>query len=165
MRTIREMTLMAIWDNFRNAIRTYDDEYNDTEPEEEVRPVRRQSSRADTEPAETRARGSVFSRRESRGYSEPEAPAKNKMLISEPKEFGEAVEIADNLKVHRTVCINLEKADVDTARRILDFLSGIMYALGGKVKKVSSKTYILVPADVALVGDGALEFESDSLEL
>lgn len=157
---------MAIWDNFRNAIRTYDDEYQDNESvEEDVRPVRRQALRDDAEYAEPKAKSSVFSRREARSYPDPEPAAKKKMLIAEPTDFGEAVEIADNLKAHRAVFMNLEKADNDTARRLLDFLSGIMYALGGKVKKVSSKIYVLAPADVTLVGDGSLEFESDSLEL
>ena len=155
---------MAIWDNFRNAIRSYDDEYTEAEPEEEVRPLRKASSREDTEYAEPKAKAGVFSRRETRYGAESE-PAQKKMLIAEPTDFGEAVEIADNLKAHRAVFLNLEKTDSDTSRRLLDFLSGIMYALGGKVKKVAMKIYILAPADVTLVGDGALEFESDALEL
>lgn len=53
--------------------------------------------------------------------------------------------------------LNLEDTNKDMARRILDFLSGVAYANDGKIKKVASNTYIIIPNNVDLTGDDLLD--------
>mgnify|MGYP000102615044 FL=1 len=84
------------------------------------------------------------------------------MLIT-PTEFDEAAEIADNLKDRRAVLMNVEKTDNETARRIIDFLSGVVYALGGKIMRISAQAYVLTPTNVDLVGEGMADLESAGL--
>jgi cell division inhibitor SepF len=55
------------------------------------------------------------------------------------------------------VVLNLEEADKEVARRLVDFLSGAAYALEGKVKRVSAATYLVTPYNVELEGDQSLE--------
>ena len=71
-----------------------------------------------------------------------------------PRTFEEAAGIADSLKLRRrAVLMSLEAADSDTSRRLLDFLSGAVYGLGGKIRRFSGSTYIITPDNVDLVGD------------
>lgn len=155
---------MAWLDNIRNAMHPYDDDYIENEEraaEEEF------SSEEDDIPAEDsyeeKQPRPVFSRREAKqqSYSAP-APEKQKMKLKfvHPEKFDEAAEIADSLRAHQAVLINLETTEAETSRRLLDFLSGAAYALGGKVMRVSAQAYIIAPTNVDLVGDAVADFES-----
>ncbi|MBE7016922.1 MAG: cell division protein SepF [Ruminococcaceae bacterium] len=84
------------------------------------------------------------------------------MVLAKPDRFEAAVEIADHLRDRRAVLMNLETTPKDTARRLIDFLSGVAYAMGGKIKKVSANTYIITPSSVNLMGELMDELESTS---
>ena len=71
-----------------------------------------------------------------------------------------AADIADRINERNAIVLNLEDTQKDTARRILDFLSGVTYALGGKIKKVSGNTFIITPEGVDFMGDGTEDMES-----
>ena len=71
--------------------------------------------------------------------------------------FEEAKAVADNLNEKRTVVLNLESANRDVARRLVDFLSGVAYANGGKVKRVATRTFIITPYNVDLTGDDLID--------
>ena len=86
-----------------------------------------------------------------------------KLKFVHPEQFDEAAEIADSLRAHQAVLMNLEATETDTARRLLDFLSGAAYALGGRVMRVSARAYIIAPTNVDLVGDAVADFESAGL--
>ena len=59
--------------------------------------------------------------------------------------------------------INLETTPKDVTRRLVDFLSGVAYALDGKVKKIAANTYIITPSNVDLVGDLMDELENSGM--
>ena len=82
------------------------------------------------------------------------------VVLAKPERFEQAAEIADHLRDRRSVLMNLETTAKDTARRLIDFLSGVAYAQGGKIKKVSSNTYIITPSSVNLMGELMDELES-----
>lgn len=82
------------------------------------------------------------------------------VVLVKPDRFECAAEIADHLRDRRAVLMNLETTAKETARRLIDFLSGVAYAQGGKIKKVSSNTYIITPSSVNLMGDLMDELES-----
>ena len=84
------------------------------------------------------------------------------MVLAKPDRFEAAVEVADHLRDRRAVLMNLETTPKDTARRLIDFLSGVAYAMGGKIKKVSANTYIITPSSVNLMGELMDELESTS---
>ena len=64
--------------------------------------------------------------------------------------------VYSSLSAH-TVVLNLEDTNKDMARRILDFLSGVAYANRGKIKRVATNTYIIIPSNVDLTGDDLLD--------
>ena len=86
------------------------------------------------------------------------ATAKLQVGIFTPERFGEETRsIADELMKTHTVVLNLEDTNKDMARRILDFLSGVAYANRGKIKRVATNTYIIIPSNVDLTGDDLLD--------
>ena len=88
--------------------------------------------------------------------------SKLKVVLSRPEHFGEEIKnIADDLLKMRTVVLNLEVTPKSESRRLVDFLSGIAYAIGGKIKKVSTDTFVVTPRNVDIEGEDLLsEFES-----
>ena len=62
-------------------------------------------------------------------------------------------QIADHLLNRRTVVLNLEATNKETARRIIDFLSGVAYAIDGLLSKVAINTYIITPANINVSGE------------
>jgi cell division inhibitor SepF len=68
--------------------------------------------------------------------------------IVAPTRFGDAKEIADRLKDNRPVIVNLQVADRDLQRRMIDFCSGVTYALSGEMEKVADQVFLLAPTNV-----------------
>ncbi len=71
-----------------------------------------------------------------------------KVVVTEPNGFDEAQAIAENLKNKSPVVINLEQTDLDTAKRIIDFVSGSAFALNGNFQKISSQIFIFTPPHI-----------------
>ena len=67
------------------------------------------------------------------------------MKVLKPKTFESVPQIADHLLSKRTVVLNLEDADADTSRRIIDFLFGVAYSINGSLKKIATKAYVITP--------------------
>jgi len=67
---------------------------------------------------------------------------------SEPRRFNEAREVADRFKSGTAVIMNLQSTDDAIARRLVDFASGLVYGLDGKIEMVANRVYLLTPANV-----------------
>jgi cell division inhibitor SepF len=81
-----------------------------------------------------------------------------KVAIFKPERFGDDIkEIADEIIRNSTVVLNLEETNRDMCRRIIDFVSGVTYAKQGKIRKVASGTFIIMPSNVDLTGDDLLD--------
>ena len=65
-----------------------------------------------------------------------------------PKSFNDAQQIADKFKIGVPVILNMQSADNDLAKRLIDFASGLTYALDGGMQKIADKTFMLTPANV-----------------
>ena len=76
-----------------------------------------------------------------------------KVVVVSIEEFDEAREVADHLRSKKPVVINLEKLDKDVARRVVDFISGGVYALGGSIQKVSGGIFLIAPYNVDIMSD------------
>jgi len=74
--------------------------------------------------------------------------AKSRVFIAGPKEFEEIQVIADNFKDNIPVIINLQDVDQDLAKRVIDFCSGLTYALEGNIRKVAEKVFLITPYNV-----------------
>lgn len=86
------------------------------------------------------------------------ATAKLQVALFKPERFGEETRtIADELMKTHTVVLNLENTNKDMSRRIIDFLSGVAYANRGKIKKVATSTFIIIPNNVDMTGDDLLD--------
>lgn len=75
------------------------------------------------------------------------------LKVVKPERYGNVKQIADHLLSHRTVVLNLEATNKETAKRLLDFLSGVAYSIDGQLKKVASNTFVITPCNVDVSGD------------
>ena len=91
------------------------------------------------------------------------AGGQSQLVLVKPERFETAAEIADHLRSKRAVLINLETTPKEVTRRLVDFLSGVAYAIDGKVKKIASNTYVITPPNVDLVGDLMDELENSGM--
>jgi cell division inhibitor SepF len=76
-----------------------------------------------------------------------------KMVLSEPRSYDETQEIADHLRQRRPVLVNLQRVRQDQAIRIVDFLSGTVYALNGGISKVGHNIFLCTPDTVEIHGN------------
>ena len=79
------------------------------------------------------------------------------VVLVKPDRFEDVTSIADHLNAKKTVVLNLEAANRDVSRRIIDFLSGVAYANNGNIRKVANSTFIIVPTDVDVMGELMLD--------
>lgn len=84
------------------------------------------------------------------------------LKVVRPDTFVNSRQIADHLLNNRTVVLNLEATNKETARRILDFLSGVAYSIGGQLKRVANNTFVITPNNVDVTGDQMRASSSDS---
>ena len=80
-----------------------------------------------------------------------------KMSISQPTTFEQADEICGLLKDKQSVILNLEYVNKDVARRIVDFVSGAVYALDGYIQKVSNSIFVIAPSNYEITNEMARE--------
>ena len=78
------------------------------------------------------------------------APAPAKVHLVAPRAFNDAKQIADRFKAQIPVIINLQNADTELSKRLIDFASGLTYALDGSMQRVADKVFLLTPRDVEL---------------
>jgi cell division inhibitor SepF len=78
------------------------------------------------------------------------APAPAKVHLVAPRAFNDAKQIADRFKAQIPVIINLQSADTELSKRLIDFASGLTYALDGSMQRVADKVFLLTPRDVEL---------------
>ena len=88
-----------------------------------------------------------------------------KMVISQPTTFEQAEEICDLLKEKKSVIINLEYVNKDVARRIVDFISGGVFALDGHIQKVSNSIFLIAPYNYEITNEMAREEISNKLSV
>lgn len=124
-----------------------------TRPEPRVRTERGHSKPVYIAPQE--AAGPAPARREERrpvalagGAASP-----MRMVVFQPQSFEDTQTLIDSLKGNRPVIVNLENLNVDAAQRVLDFVSGAIYALDGSVRKISKGIFLMAPAGVDISGN------------
>ncbi len=76
-----------------------------------------------------------------------------KVVVVSIEEFDEAREVADHLRSKKPVVVNLEKLEKEVGRKVVDFISGAVYALGGSIQKVSGGIFLIAPYNVDIMSD------------
>ncbi|SFB19152.1 cell division inhibitor SepF [Lentibacillus halodurans] len=76
----------------------------------------------------------------------------SKVVLHEPRNYSEAQEIADNVVNKRAIVINMQRVDHEQAKRIVDFLSGTVYAINGDIQKLGAETFLCTPDNVDVSG-------------
>ena len=168
---------MSFWDNVKKFAQPYSDEdYDDydeemDEYEEEAvetapragrRPSPFATSAQETVAAPTASAASAASSGFS-GQVLNMSSGKQEVVLFHAKTFEDAAKAADELRRRKAVILNMENVDKSLTRRVVDFLSGSVYALDGRVKKVAQSTYLFCPHNMDVVGDlETIHAESDS---
>ena len=106
------------------------------------------------EPEEVEEKG-LFGRK-SKVVSMPQ-PQQIKMVITQPTSFEQSEEICNYLKEKKSIIVNLEYVNKDVARRIVDFISGGVYALDGYIQKVSNSIFLVAPSNYEITNEMARE--------
>jgi len=78
----------------------------------------------------------------------PSASTAARVHVVEPRGFNDAQEVGDRLKANQPVILNLQGLDRDLQRRLIDFSSGLAYALGGSMSRVADQVFLLTPSNV-----------------
>ncbi|WP_027408210.1 cell division protein SepF [Anoxybacillus tepidamans] len=86
----------------------------------------------------------------------------SKVVLIEPRAYAEAQEIADHLKNRRAVVVNLQRIQHDQAKRIVDFLSGTVYAIGGDIQQVGTRIFLCTPDNVDVTGSISIVSEDET---
>ena len=169
---------MSFWDNVKKFAQPYaDDDYDDYDEDDDFvedeyeEPVeapapRREKRRAAPAPVMEEEEETDF------GFAPvpvaaPSAPAtgfsgqilnmnasnKQEVVLFRPGTFNDTSKAADDLRNRKAVIVNMENVDKAMARRVVDFLSGCVYALDGDVKKIAQSAYLFCPHNMDIVGD------------
>jgi len=85
-------------------------------------------------------------------FHEQNGMAGSKMMLLEPRAYSESQQIADHLKKKNTVVVNMKRVTPDQAKRIIDFLSGTVYAIGGDLQKIGGGIFLCTPKNVDVEG-------------
>lgn len=76
----------------------------------------------------------------------------SKLILLEPRAYSESQQIADHLKNRHTVVVNLKRVTKDQAKRIVDFLTGTIYAIGGDLQKIGAGIFLCAPKSMSVQG-------------
>lgn len=76
----------------------------------------------------------------------------SKLILLEPRAYSESQQIADHLKNRHTVVVNLKRVTTDQSKRIVDFLSGTIYAIGGDLQKLGGGIFLCAPKNMSVQG-------------
>ena len=84
------------------------------------------------------------------------------LKVVKPERYDTVPQRADHLLNRRTVVLNLEATNKETARRMIDFLSGVAYAIDGRLSKVAVNTYIITPANISVSGEALVNEKQEN---
>lgn len=167
---------MSFWENVKKFAQPYSDEEYDDEYDDEVDAYEEEPAQEAPAPSRKR-RTSPFAgtaaEPASSSYSASAASApssttstgfsgqvlnmssgnKQEVVLFHAKTFDDAAKAASELRKKRAIILNMENVDKALTRRVVDFLSGSVYALDGSVKKVAQSTYLFCPHNMGVVGD------------
>ncbi|WP_138493207.1 cell division protein SepF [Paenibacillus pinistramenti] len=133
---------MSVMNRFMNFLGLQEEE-EVVEREQVIEPQQQESETPSFEPRRNQRGSNVVSIHSQKNV---------KVILNEPRSYDEAQEIADHLRSHRTVVVNLQRVRKDQGMRIIDFLSGTVYALNGGISKIGDNIFLCTPDTVEITG-------------
>lgn len=130
---------MSIKNKFRTLFSVEDEEYY-----EEYQPYEAEEQLTRSEKHEKQDKKNIVSLKS--------VQSQIKVVLSEPRSYDETQDIADHIVNRRSVVINLQRVDYEQAKRIVDFLSGTVYAVSGDMQKLGPHTFLCTPDNVEITG-------------
>ncbi len=149
---------MGVFDKIKNILVIPDEDDYEVEAEEIAE---KEAKKRNDAPAKREAAPRVVG-----GRAKTVSYNQNQMqvVLVKPERYDDVTAIADHLNDKKTVVLNLETADRDLSRRIVDFLSGATYANHGNMRKISKGTFLIVPDGVDMMGELMLdEFDENRM--
>lgn len=147
---------MGVWEKIKGFVQIPDDDYDDEiEDVEEQEGGKKKESSYDSASKRTDSAPRIIGGGKKQAASS--SLGQMQVVLVKPDRFEDVPSIADHLNIRKTVILNLEAANREVSRRIIDFLSGAAYANGGNIRKVANSTFIIVPKDVDVMGEMMLE--------
>lgn len=140
---------MSLWDNVKNFMGIENSDFEDDTVTSEQTNENTQSEEF-YEPQPKKEPRIFQADRKSRNVT---APSQMQVVIVKPDHFEDVTMIADHLNAKKSVVLNLEAANRETSRRIIDFISGVAYANKGSIRRVANSTFMIAPADVDVMGE------------
>lgn len=148
---------MSFWDNVKKITQPYsDEEYEDDEYEEGSGYVEEQEAPQPRRSNAAPKQESSYSSAPAGGFNGQVlsmGSGKQEVVLFHAKTFDDAAKAADELRRRKAIILNMENVDKALTRRVVDFLSGSIYALDGSVKKIAQATYLFCPHNMDVVGD------------
>ena len=84
------------------------------------------------------------------------------LVLFEPRSFGETQDIANYLKTKKATVVNLHRLQKDQAKRVVDFLSGVIYAIEGDIQRIGPKIFLCTPRNISVAG--TIDLDEDEQE-
>lgn len=88
----------------------------------------------------------------------------SQLILFEPRSYGESTDIADFLKQKRAAVVNLHRLQKEQSRRVIDFLSGVIYAIEGEITQIGPKIFLCTPKNIGVSGEINLDEDVESEE-
>lgn len=151
---------MGLWDNVKNIMSLSGDDFEDDAVDTAAEPETARNNYY-SEPARKTQPRIFQADRKTKNVNSSSNPQMQVVLVR-PDRFDDVTAIADHLNAQKSVVLNLEAANRETARRIIDFLGGVAYANGGSIRKVANSTYMIAPNAVDVLGEPMFDDFSDS---
>lgn len=149
---------MSFVDNIKKMINVPEDDYYPEDEQDDLDPQLEEEAPERETPHLFRSRSAGNS-----NVVNINTTAQLQVVLVKPERFEDASSIADHLNEKRTVVLNLEAANRDVARRLVDFISGVAYANKGQIKRVANSTFIITPYNVDVVGDLLDDLENNGV--
>ncbi len=142
---------MGFMDKIKAFVEPDDDDEEEYEGEEEIidEPISH-NTRVSSAPVRNTPTTATYETKTNNGPAPLDE--KTKMVLFEPRSFGEAEVVGSRLKEGRAVVVNLHKLDREYAQRTIDFLSGVVFALDGNVQKIGANVILCYPSDIGVAG-------------
>ena len=174
---------MSFWDNVKKFAQPYaDEEYDEYDEEMDEMEEEEEVAAAPRAPRRTPAFGTAAPAAPAQNFAPAAQPAtaftptaapkaapvtgsfgssmagigganRQEVVLFHAKAFDDAAKAADELRNRRAVILNMENVDKALTRRVVDFLSGTIYALDGKIRKVAQSTYLFCPHNMDILGE------------
>jgi len=144
--------------SLKSKIKTFfflEDEYDEEEHkyEEEMEPVKNYRPQGQSQQQHAAQQNYPQTQQKQNVVSLQSVQKSSKVFLVEPRVYAEAQDIADQLKNRRAVVVNLQRIEKDQGKRIIDFLSGTVYAIGGDIQKIGIDIFLCTPDNVEVSGN------------